>query len=139
MKKELSKFEKLLLQKGDVELVVTYAKEHYNQMNYMFRHYVIMFLEQATRDEIAENVLKKLQEEQEVLSSKITEFNTSKRLSQICERENIKTVGDLTLYSRLDLAMLRSCGRKTVREVEDLLESLNLSLQQPNLHTADSW
>jgi len=139
MKKELSKFEKLLLQKGDVELVVTYAKEHYNQMNYMFRHYVIMFLEQATRDEIAENVLKKLQEEQEVLSSKITEFNTSKRLSQICERENIKTVGDLTLYSRLDLAMLRSCGRKTIREVEDLLESLNLSLQQPNPHTADSW
>ena len=139
MKKELSKFEKLLLQKGDVELVVTYAKEHYNQMNYMFRHYVIMFLEQATRDEIAENVLKKLQEEQEVLSSKITEFNTSKRLSQICERENIKTVGDLTLYSRLDLAMLRSCGRKTIREVEDLLESLNLSLQQSNPHTADSW
>ncbi len=139
MKKELSKFEKLLLQKGDVELVVTYAKEHYNQMNYMFRHYVIMFLEQATRDEIAENVLKKLQEEQEVLSSKITEFNTSKRLSQICERENINTVGDLTLYSRLDLAMLRSCGRKTIREVEDLLESLNLSLQQPTPHTADSW
>ena len=138
MKKELSKFEKLLLQKGDVELVVTYAKEHYNQMNYMFRHYVIMFLEQATRDEIAENVLKKLQEEQEILSSKITEFNTSKRLSQICERENIKTVGDLTLYSRLDLAMLRSCGRKTIREVEDLLESLNLSLQPQEHQLVDS-
>lgn len=138
MKKELSKFEKLLLQSGNVELIVAYIQENRKNLNYLFRHYAILFLEQVTRDETAQMALTGLKEEQEILSLKITEFNTSKRLSQICERENIKTVGDLSLYSRLDLAMLRNCGRKTIREVEDLLESLNLSLQPQEHQLVDS-
>ena len=138
MKKELNKFEKLLLQSGNVELIVAYIQENRKNLNYLFRHYAILFLEQVTRDKTTEEVLACLKEEQGLLSSKITELSTSKRLRHICERENIQTVGDLSLYSRLDLAMLRDCGRKTIREVEDLLESLNLSLQPQEHQLVDS-
>ena len=66
----------------------------------------------------------------DVQAFQISDFNVPVRVQTVCNLGGIKTIGDLVTHSRLDLLKIPHCGRKTINDIEDLLESLNLTLRE---------
>ena len=66
----------------------------------------------------------------DILSRKISDFNVPVRVQRVCEFGDIKTIGDLVTHSSMDLLKLPGCGKKTITDIKNLLESLNMELRQ---------
>ncbi|MBO7115435.1 MAG: DNA-directed RNA polymerase subunit alpha, partial [Prevotella sp.] len=45
---------------------------------------------------------------------------------------NVETIGDLVKYNKSDLLKFRNFGKKSLSELDDLLQSLNLSIGTDN-------
>lgn len=62
------------------------------------------------------------------LKDKINDLNLSIRAKHSLERANIKVLGELVVTKPDKLRKIKSCGRKTINEIQDFLSERNLSL-----------
>ena len=85
-----------------------------------------MTLEQPAEqdeDEVDEEVLHMRQ----LLKSKLTDMSLSVRALNCLKSAEVETLGELVVFNKNDLLKFRNFGRKSLTELDNLLESLNLS------------
>ena len=65
----------------------------------------------------------------QLLKTKLTDasLNLSVRALNCLKAADVETLGDLVQYNKTDLLKFRNFGKKSLSELDDLLESLNLS------------
>ena len=63
----------------------------------------------------------------QLLKTKLTEMDLSVRALNCLKAANVDTLGDLVQYNKTDLLKFRNFGKKSLSELDDLLEGLNLS------------
>ena len=76
-----------------------------------------------TNQEFDEEVLHMRQ----LLKTKLVDMNLSVRALNCLKAADVETLGDLVQYNKTDLLKFRNFGKKSLTELDDLLESLNLS------------
>ncbi len=79
--------------------------------------------EQEGNQEFDEEVLHMRQ----LLKTKLLDLNLSVRALNCLKAADVETLGDLVQYNKTDLLKFRNFGKKSLSELDDLLESLNLS------------
>ena len=79
--------------------------------------------ETDTNEEFDEEVLHMRQ----LLKTKLVDMDLSVRALNCLKAANVETLGDLVQYNKTDLLKFRNFGKKSLTELDDLLESLNLS------------
>ena len=62
-----------------------------------------------------------------LLKTKLVDMNLSVRALNCLKAAEVETLGDLVQYNKTDLLKFRNFGKKSLSELDDLLESLNLS------------
>ncbi len=63
----------------------------------------------------------------QLLNTKLSDINLSVRALNCLKAADVDTLGDLVQYNKTDLLKFRNFGKKSLAELEDLLEGLNLS------------
>ncbi len=63
----------------------------------------------------------------QLLKQLLVDQNLSVRALNCLKAANVETIGDLVKYNKSDLLKFRNFGKKSLSELDDLLESLNLS------------
>ena len=63
----------------------------------------------------------------QLLKTKLVDMNLSVRALNCLKAADVETLGDLVQYNKTDLLKFRNFGKKSLTELDDLLESLNLS------------
>ena len=76
-----------------------------------------------TNQEFDEEVLHMRQ----LLKTKLVDMNLSVRALNCLKAADVETLGDLVQYNKTDLLKFRNFGKKSLSELDDLLEGLNLS------------
>ena len=79
--------------------------------------------ETETNQEFDEEVLHMRQ----LLKTRLVDMNLSVRALNCLKAADVETLGDLVQYNKTDLLKFRNFGKKSLTELDDLLESLNLS------------
>ena len=77
----------------------------------------------AENEELDEEVLHMRQ----LLKTKLVDMNLSVRALNCLKAADVETLGDLVQFNKTDLLKFRNFGKKSLTELDDLLESLNLS------------
>ncbi len=63
----------------------------------------------------------------QLLKTKLIDMNLSVRALNCLKAADVETLGDLVQYNKTDLLKFRNFGKKSLSELDDLLEGLNLS------------
>jgi DNA-directed RNA polymerase subunit alpha len=63
----------------------------------------------------------------QLLKSKLSDMNLSVRALNCLKAADVDTVGDLVRFNKNDLLKFRNFGKKSLTELDELLETLNLS------------
>ena len=63
----------------------------------------------------------------QLLKTKLAEMDLSVRALNCLKAADVETLGDLVQYNKTDLLKFRNFGKKSLTELDDLLESLNLT------------
>jgi len=63
----------------------------------------------------------------QLLKTKLIDMDLSVRALNCLKAANVETLGDLVQFNKTDLLKFRNFGKKSLTELDDLLESLNLS------------
>ena len=63
----------------------------------------------------------------QLLKTKLVDMNLSVRALNCLKTADVDTLGDLVQFNKTDLLKFRNFGKKSLTELDDLLESLNLS------------
>ena len=79
--------------------------------------------DQENNQEFDEEVLHMRQ----LLKTRLVDMNLSVRALNCLKAADVETLGDLVQYNKTDLLKFRNFGKKSLSELDDLLESLNLS------------
>ena len=74
-------------------------------------------------EEFDEEVLRMRQ----LLKTRLIDLHLSVRALNCLKAADVETLGDLVQYNKTDLLKFRNFGKKSLNELDDLLESLNLS------------
>jgi DNA-directed RNA polymerase subunit alpha len=67
-------------------------------------------------------------EQLELLRKSVDEFELRTRARNALWKDNIRTVGQLIQKSECELLCIPNCGRKTVAEIKELVQSPGLEL-----------
>ena len=78
--------------------------------------------EKASNEEFDEDILHMRQ----LLKTKLTEQDLSERALNCLKAAEVETLGELVRFQRSDLLKFRNFGKKSLSELDELLESLNL-------------
>jgi len=76
-----------------------------------------------SNEEFDEEILRMRQ----LLKTKLVDMDLSVRALNCLKAANVESLGDLVQYNKTDLLKFRNFGKKSLTELDDLLESLNLS------------
>ena len=79
--------------------------------------------ETDTNEEFDEEVLHMRQ----LLKTKLTDMDLSVRALNCLKSAEVETLGELVVFNKTDLLKFRNFGKKSLTELEELLQSLNLS------------
>ena len=97
----------------------------------LIHHFMLFSDEKITMDDSAENDNEEFDEEvlhmRQLLKTKLVDMNLSVRALNCLKAADVETLGDLGQYTKTDLLKVRNFGKKSRTELDDLLESLNLS------------
>ena len=97
----------------------------------LIHHFMLFSDEKITMDDSAENDNEEFDEEvlhmRQLLKTKLFDMNLSVRALNCLKAADVETLGDLVQYNKTDLLKFRNFGKKSLTELDDLLESLNLS------------
>lgn len=63
----------------------------------------------------------------QLLKSKLSDMNLSVRALNCLKAADVETVGDLVSFNKNDLLKFRNFGKKSLTELDELLDTLNLS------------
>ena len=63
----------------------------------------------------------------QLLKTRLVDMNLSVRALNCLKAADVETLGDLVQFNKTDLLKFRNFGKKSLTELDDLLESLNLS------------
>ena len=83
-------------------------------------------LENTNLDE-TENFDEDVLRMRQLLKQQLVDQNLSVRALNCLKAANVETIGDLVKFNKGDLLKFRNFGKKSLSELDDLLQSLNLS------------
>ncbi len=94
-------------------------------------HFMLFSDEKITIEDAANTDNEEFDEEvlhmRQLLKTKLVDMNLSVRALNCLKAAEVETLGDLVQYNKNDLLKFRNFGKKSLTELDDLLESLNLS------------
>lgn len=94
-------------------------------------HFMLFSDEKITIDDSANMENEEFDEEvlhmRQLLKTKLVDMNLSVRALNCLKAAEVETLGDLVQYNKNDLLKFRNFGKKSLTELDELLESLNLS------------
>ena len=94
-------------------------------------HFMLFSDEKITVDDTASVDNEEFDEEvlhmRQLLKTKLADMNLSVRALNCLKAADVETLGELVQYNKTDLLKFRNFGKKSLTELDDLLESLNLS------------
>ena len=95
-------------------------------------HFMPFTDEKITMEDAANMEYEEFDEEvlhmRQLLKTRLVDMNLSVRALNCLKAADVVTLGDLVQFNKNDLLKLRNFGKKSLTELDDLLESLNLSL-----------
>lgn len=93
-------------------------------------HFMLFSDDKITVDDSAGEENEEFDEEvlhmRQLLKSKLVDMNLSVRALNCLKAADVETLGDLVQYNKTDLLKFRNFGKKSLSELDELLESLNL-------------
>ena len=94
-------------------------------------HFMLFSDEKITLENIDTDINQEFDEEilhmRQLLKTRLVDMNLSVRALNCLKAADVDTLGDLVQYNKADLLKFRNFGKKSLSELDDLLESLNLS------------
>lgn len=94
-------------------------------------HFMLFSDEKITIEDKAETDNEEFDEEvlhmRQLLKTKLVDMNLSVRALNCLKAADVETLGELVQFNKNDLLKFRNFGKKSLTELDDLLESLNLS------------
>ena len=94
-------------------------------------HFMLFSDEKITVEDQAYSENEELDEEvlhmRQLLKTKLVDMNLSVRALNCLKAADVETLGDLVQFNKNDLLKFRNFGKKSLTELDDFLESLNLS------------
>jgi DNA-directed RNA polymerase subunit alpha len=101
------------------------------QAGHIINEHMAVFTEQATTDLPEEGIFAAAVDEADtVLETSIDDLDLSVRSYNCLKRQGINSVGQLVECSETDLLNIRNFGAKSIEEVKDKLQQMNLALKQ---------
>ena len=85
-----------------------------------------MHFEEEIVEEVEEEVDEEFLRIKTLLERSVEELELSVRSSNCLKAANIKTIGDLVQKSEGEMLKYRNFGRKSLKEIADILASMNL-------------
>ena len=101
----------------------------------ILKDHMILFIhfEEEPVEEVEEEVDEELEKMKDLLNRSVEELELSVRSSNCLKAANIKTLGDLVRKTEGDMLKYRNFGRKSLKEIVDILNGMNLELGQPDV------
>ena len=97
----------------------------------LINHFVLFSDDKITLDDAADLDNEEFDEEvlhmRQLLKTKLVDMNLSVRALNCLKAAEVETLGELVQLNKSDLLKFRNFGKKSLTELDDLLESLNLS------------
>ena len=97
----------------------------------LIHHFMLFSDEKITLEDNAFDANEEFDEEvlhmRQLLKTKLTDMNLSVRALNCLKAAEVDTLGELVQFNKTDLLKFRNFGKKSLTELDDLLESLNLS------------
>ena len=97
----------------------------------LIHHFMLFSDEKITLEDTAFDANEEFDEEvlhmRQLLKTKLTDMNLSVRALNCLKAAEVETLGELVQFNKADLLKFRNFGKKSLTELDDLLESLNLS------------
>ena len=95
-------------------------------------HHFMLFSDEkiaveAAEDENNEEFDEEVLHMRQLLKSKLSDMDLSVRALNCLKAADVETLGDLVKYDKNDLLKFRNFGKKSLTELDELLDSLNLS------------
>ena len=94
-------------------------------------HFMLFSDEKITMEDAANLENEEFDEEvlrmRQLLKTKLVDMNLSVRALNCLKAADVETLGELLQFNKNDLLKFRNFGKKSLTELDDLLESLNLS------------
>ena len=94
-------------------------------------HFMLFSDEKITMEDAANLENEEFDEEvlhmRQLLKTRLFDMNLSVRALNCLKAADVETLGDLVQFNKNDLLKFRNFGKKSLTELDDLLESLNLS------------
>ena len=97
----------------------------------LIHHFMLFSDEKITLEDSEFDANEEFDEEvlhmRQLLKTKLTDMNLSVRALNCLKAAEVETLGELVQFNKTDLLKFRNFGKKSLTELDDLLESLNLS------------
>ena len=97
----------------------------------LIHHFMLFSDEKITLEDTSFDANEEFDEEvlhmRQLLKTKLTDMNLSVRALNCLKAAEVDTLGELVQFNKSDLLKFRNFGKKSLTELDDLLESLNLS------------
>ena len=97
----------------------------------LIHHFMLFSDEKITLEDSEFDANEEFDEEilhmRQLLKTTLTDMNLSVRALNCLKAAEVDTLGDLVQFNKTDLLKFRNFGKKSLTELDDLLESLNLS------------
>ena len=97
----------------------------------LIQHFMLFSDERITLDNMVDSESEEFDEEvlrmRQLLKTKLVDMDLSVRALNCLKAADVATLGDLVQLNKSELLKFRNFGRKSLTELDDLLESLNLS------------
>jgi DNA-directed RNA polymerase subunit alpha len=95
-------------------------------------HHFMLFSDEkiqleATSTESNEEFDEEVLHMRQLLKSKLADMNLSVRALNCLKAADVETLGDLVKYHKTDLLKFRNFGKKSLTELDDLLDNLHLN------------
>jgi DNA-directed RNA polymerase subunit alpha len=97
----------------------------------LIHHFMLFSDEKITLDTTESDGGEEFDEEvlhmRQLLKSKLVDMDLSVRALNCLKAADVETLGELVVFNKTDLLKFRNFGKKSLTELDDLLENLNLS------------
>ena len=109
-----------------------HPKDALKEASKILIHHFMLFSDEKIalenpEDEINQEFDEEILHMRQLLKRKLTDMNLSVRALNCLKAADVETLGDLVQYNKSDLLKFRNFGKKSLSELDDLLESQNLS------------
>jgi DNA-directed RNA polymerase subunit alpha len=109
-----------------------HPKEALEEAARILIHHFMLFSDEkiqleSTNTESNEEFDEEILHMRQLLKSKLSDMNLSVRALNCLKAADVETLGDLVKYHKTDLLKFRNFGKKSLTELDDLLENLHLN------------